>query len=251
MTPKNYFFSNNGVLLRYSFVYAHTHNYFGNYIKEHSDECPCCDIKVTPEYMRKNRWLVNKDEDSDAFLEFQSLMLATGNELLIHKRALFHGVAVLWRGYAWLITAPSGTGKTTQLRHWRNILGNNVKVINGDKPLIECREDGSVWVHSSPWRGKERYGIPGISAPLGGIILLKQDNRNQIHKLKPYEAVMPLFVEFVSFPENTEQIICQAQVLSQMLDAVPVWELKNLGNEASAILTHEAIEDFLKEKQNV
>lgn len=247
MDQKVCFISCGGISLRYFFVYQDTCKYFGKYLAEQADAFPCYDVSVTPEFMEENRWLVDENEMSQAFLEYQALMIKSGNELLLHGRALFHGVAVLWRGYAWIITAPSGTGKTTQLRHWRDILRKEMKVINGDKPLLECRADGSVWVHSSPWRGKEKFGIPGMSGRLGGIIHLKQGKENRIRKMDLSESVLPLFKEFVSVPEDTQQIICQTRILSQMLDSVPVWELENLGDEASALLTLETVERYLEE----
>lgn len=120
-------------------------------------------------------------------------------------------------------------------------------MVNGDKPLLECRDDGVVWVHSSPWRGKEKFGDPDLHAPLGGIILLEQGDRNEISMLTQAEAVLPLFTEFVSYPENGEQIEGQVRILRQMLDAVPVWKLINLGDSASALLTRQELEQYLEE----
>lgn len=236
-----------GFVLEYSFLYPGTRLFFGDYLKEEEACFGSPQICVTPEYMEENRWLVYEDENSQPFIEFQCLMLATGNTLLLHNRALFHGAALLWRGKAWILTAPSGTGKTTQLRHWRRLLRGGVQVINGDKPLLECRDNGSVWVHSSPWRGKEKYGKPNRHAPLGGIVLLEQGNRNDIRKLTTEEAVLPLFTEFVSCPECAGHIEGQARILWQILDAVPVWKLVNLGDEASALLTYRTLEQYMEE----
>ena len=230
----------------YSFVYPETVCFFGRYITEYDGVSPEYSICVTPEYIEENHWLVDDGEKSHSFLEFQSLMLATGNELLLHNRALFHGAAILWKEKVWIFTAPSGTGKTTQVRHWKKLVKSTAKIINGDKPFLECRDDGFVWVHSSPWRGKEKYGRPGLSAPLGGIILLEQGNENQIMKMAPEEAVIPLFIEFVSYPENTEQIKHQADILDHVLSNVPVWKLVNLGDEDSAELTIETLNEYLE-----
>ncbi len=248
MDNKNYSLDCGGLSLRYSFIYPETRDLFKEYLTECPDPTADCDIRITPEYMDENQWLVSEDETSLPFIEFQCLMLATGNALLSHKRALFHGAALLWKGCAWILTGPSGTGKTTQLRHWRNILKRDARIINGDKPLLVCREDGSVWVCSSPWRGKEKFGLYGQHAPLGGIILLRQGTENRIRRMDPGEAVLPLFTEFVSFPERTDQIIHQGEILKQILDAVPVWELVNLGDESSACLTLRTLESCLEDE---
>lgn len=247
MEQNCYYYLGSGIQLHYSFLYPETRKYFDNYLTEHAEACPCFDVRVTSEYMEENRWLVDEDERCMPFLEFQALMLATGNMLLEHVRALFHGAAAFWRGRAFLLTAPSGTGKTTQLRHWKKILGKDMKAINGDKPLLECREDGTIWVHSSPWRGKERIGIAGLSAELGGILFLKQGEENRIKRLDTEDAVLPLFTAFVSYPEDTRQLEWQARILSRMLDCVPVWELTNRGDRDSAVLTIETLQQYLEE----
>ena len=231
-----------GMLLGYAVHYPETIRFFDGYLKT-SDECTKADlqftetISVSKTFLEDNRWLVNPKEMSPSFLEFQALMLETGNCLLKYHRALFHGAALLWRGFAWIITAPSGTGKTTQLRLWKKLLKNDIRIINGDKPLLWCRDDGSVSVFSSPWRGKERYGVKGLTAPLGGIILLSQNQKNEIRRLRPEEAVLPLYMEFITFPETKEQILLQAELLRGILETIPVWKLDNLGDEASAELT--------------
>ena len=242
----NYFILDcGGLLIRYSFLYSETVSLFHGFLSEGTDGSGV-DIRITKQYMEENRWLVDENEMSPAMLEFQTLMLATGNELLLHERALFHGPALFWKGRAWIFTAPSGTGKTTQILHWRKLLRRDTKIINGDKPLLVLRENGEVLVCSSPWRGKEKYGIKGLCAPLGGFILLKQGDHNEIEQLAVSDAVCPLFVEFISCPENAEQIRCQAEILQRILDTVPVWKLVNCGDKESAVLTMKTLTQYLE-----
>ena len=237
-----------GYIVSFSAVFNDTECYFRPYLKEKKDNSDSYMISVDAQYMQDNRWLVSDDEQSDAFLEYQCLMLATGNHLLSVSRALFHGVAFIWHDLAWIMTAPSGTGKTTQYRLWRRLWRKEIQIINGDKPLLECRNDDTVCVHSSPWMGKENLGRPGLQAKLGGIILLEQGDHNEIRRMNSGEAVIPLWLEFVSEPENTEQILYQADVLDRILNTVPVWKLINIGDEDSAILTRNALSEYLEEK---
>ena len=234
--------------VEFKFIYPKTKKKFGDYLINNPAEVKRNEphiISISPEYIRQNRWLVDENETSQPFKEFQALMLATGNYLLSYRRALFHGAAFIWRNLAWIFTAPSGTGKTTQLNNWNQLCGRSVQIINGDKPLLECRDDGSVWVHSSPWRGKEKIGSPGLSARLGGIILLEKGENNKIIALNPEDAVRPLFVEFISYPENTDQILQQAELLEHILKAVPIWKLVNVGDMASSEMTQRALLDHL------
>lgn len=236
-----------GINIYYSFNYEETINFFRDYINGLYNDINGVYINLSKDYLDENRWLISENEKSNAFLEYKCLMLATGNSLLEYNRAVFHSVAVLWKDYAWIITAPSGTGKTTQIRHWKKILGKNAVIINGDKPIIEVRNDNSVWVYSSPWRGKEHAGSPGLKAPLGGIVLLQQGNSNKIQRISESDAVIPLFSEFISYPENPLQIRKQAEILNSILDSVPVWKLINLGDLDSAMLTINTLQKYLEE----
>lgn len=248
MSQMKSYLSCGGVNIQYSFLYPETVALFGRYLEKDTNIPADIKIQITHKYIEESKWLVDKNETSMAFREFQCLMLKTGNEILTHNHALFHGAALMWKEKAWIFTAPSGTGKTTQLRHWRRTLKKDVRIINGDKPLLECKEDGNVIVHSSPWRGKEKFGIKGLNAPLGGIILLEQGKENHIERMDPKDAVRPLFIEFISFPENEAQIRAQAVILDQILNQVPVWKLVNLGDNASAELTIETIRTYTEDQ---
>ncbi len=242
-SEKTYTLDLGGHEVRYRFQNPDTYIIFGRYIRE--SEINTADIKLTKEYMEECRWLVTEDT-ADDYLEFQSLMVATANYLLSVNRALFHGVSFLWKGKAWIITAPSGTGKTTQFRHWRSLLKKDIQIISGDKSVITCSEDGKVTVASSPWRGKERMGVPAKSGELGGIILLEQGDRNKITRIAGKKAVYPLFIEFISIPDHTEQIKKQGEILANMLENTPVWKLVNKGDICSALLTQRTITDYLE-----
>ena len=90
-------------------------------------------------------------------VEYLELGPRVCDALLPYGRILFHGAAVVWRGRVWVFTANSGTGKTTQYMLWKLCFGSEIKILNGDKPLLEFRE-GGILVHPSPWRGKEGLG---------------------------------------------------------------------------------------------
>lgn len=227
-----------GYFLRYKLNQERTSFYFDTYLKESSDIT--YDIEISKDEIQTDPYDLNTG-GSDAYLEYRYLMVKTGNELLKHHRCLFHGMAFLWKGYAWVFTGHSGVGKTTQYRLWNQ--SEDIQIINGDKPILEIREK-AVWVYSSAWRGKERLGIEGISAPLGGIIFLEQGDTNSVERLMPQDCVLSLFGQFISYPENTDIICMQAEFLDTMLSLVPVWKLTNRGDIESVKLTRSVLEDY-------
>ena len=173
-------------------------------------------------------------EFEDARLEFSELPARFSDVLLPHKRCVFHGTAFLFDGKAYIFTAPSGTGKTTQYVLWKLLLGKRIQMLNGDKPILEDREDG-IWVRPSPWTGKEGMGTPQ-SAPLGGLILLEQGRENRVERLSVRQAAVPIFSQFL-FTAETEDLVRQTAALAgRLLQQTPVWKLTNRGDEASARL---------------
>lgn len=178
-------------------------------------------------------------ESSPAYVEGCELAAKVSYALMQYDCCIFHSVAFLWQGKAWLFAAPSGTGKTTQYLLWKRMLGEKVTMLNGDKPVLACCE-GTVWVHPSPWFGKEGMHNDD-SAPLGGIIFLAQAQKNEISMLTPREAVIPLLSQILYDGTKDDAILCGCKIGESILKSVPIWHLKNRGDAASAKLTYETI----------
>ena len=179
--------------------------------------------------------------------EYHLLHLVISNALLPYHRCIFHGTAFLWQGKAWLFTAPSGTGKTTQFKRWKALYRNEVRILNGDKPILEFMPDGQIMVHPSPWKGKERWGGM-LKAPLAGIVYLEQGKENTITRFTPQEAVIPIYKQFLYLPEKVEHIRAVCRLEETLLQHIPVWKLVNLGDLDSARLTHDVLLKYLEEK---
>ena len=212
----------------------------------HTDAAPVARMELIPqEHLEKERPYYTEGM-ADWLLECNELPFAASNALLPYGRCLFHGVAFVWQGQAWIWTAPPGIGKTTQYILWKLRYGDEVKILNGDKPLLECRADGSVWVHPSPWRGKENIGRME-SAPLGGIICLAQRPENRIELLSPRRAAAMVYRQFLYWPENEDIVDRVCAMAEQILRRTPVWFLPNRGDDASAQLTHDTITEWRKE----
>lgn len=229
-----------GVPLAYRPVFFQTPRCFGGFYQPWSGQGPV--ISLTAEELAQARPIYPPDMRDEA-LEFNVLTAKTSDALLPFDRCLFHGVAFLWREKAWIFTAPSGTGKSTQYVLWKILYGQELTILNGDKPALECRPDGQVWVHPSPWTGKEGMGRLK-SAPLGGVIYLSQGQENAIAPLPLRQAVIPIFSQFL-FTASTPAAVRQvAAIEERLLRAAPVWRLQNRGDEASARLTHDTILHF-------
>lgn len=228
-----------GLSMHIGLRFAKTADFFHGYIV--NDDCGDCDVYV-PEEDVSLYPLICPDGTLDPRSEFYMLMARASEFLLQQGRILFHGVSFLWRGRAWIITAESGVGKTTQLRHWQRLFGDEIVVINGDKCVIR-HEDGRVFVDPCPWAGKE--GDAGFTGgELAGIICLVQAAENTIERISPRNSAIRVFSQFLFLADDASQVRAAARIEEAMLEASPVWLLKNLGDEASALLTHQTLSEY-------
>ncbi len=223
------------IALNFRFHHAETAGYYGNALTAASSENA---IEIPDEDVTD--WMSRWGISDYAYGEYVISCSYVCDELMKHGRMVFHGASFLWKGYAWLFSAPSGTGKTTQLRLWKKLFPDEMEIMNGDKPILEMTPDGTI-VRPSPWKGKENYGRDDLSALLGGIILLRQAKKNTICRIAPSEAARKLFGRIYSTFNTEKEVLSAGRLLDKMLGETPVWLLDNLGDEASALLTHETL----------
>ena len=226
-----------GHALCFSFLYPATRFLFHPLPKRTAEQD--WDIRVPAERMETGRNFLPPDS-SDAYVEYRCLIEMTARSLLRFGCSIFHAVSFAWRDRAWLLTAPSGVGKTTQFLNWQRLFPGEITMISGDMPVLEAREDGCVWVHPSAWNGKESLSSR-LSAPLGGLVLLQQGQENRIGKLTPQEALVPIFAQFPVLPETEEDILRMARLEEKLLLTAPSWKLVNLGDDASTALLRDTL----------
>lgn len=223
--------------ISYSFRYPSTYKYFKKYInKSDKDNADCT---ASDEKLERVRAIL-PDNVSDDFVEYRSMIGMTAKELLKYHCCLFHAVSFTFQNHAWLLTAPSGTGKTTQYKNWKKMYPEEIEMICGDIPVISMNER-QISIHPSSWNGKENYGNM-ISAPLGGVIILQQGHQNTIEKMPVSEAILPMMNQFISLPDTEQQVQSLISILDCILDQYPVYKMINDGSLDSTRMLREFIE---------
>lgn len=186
------------------------------------------DVRVTQTDIDFERDMATEGTDwTDAYLETLAVQRAIANRLPERRRLLAHGAVIEFERRAFLFTAPSGTGKSTHIRLWRQYLGDAVRVINGDKPFVripECREEPPV-VYGTPWAGKEGWQC-NSSAPLAGIVLLSRGEPGASSiRLASAALNIDKIMRQVYFPPDAGAAALTLDLLDAMLARVPVYEL--------------------------
>lgn len=224
--------------VRYSFTYPATRYQFFPLPRPVEEEKGI--VCASHDQIELARTLLPEDS-KDAYVEFRALIGLTAKALLQYDCCIFHSVAFICKGQAYLLTGPSGIGKTTQYLTWQKLFPGELTMINGDMPVLERKEDGvSIWAHPSPWSGKERMGSQA-SAAIAGIVLLEQDRMNSISILSPREAMIPLFQQFLVRPDTEEQITTLSRIMDQLLRNVPIWKFNNTGDHSSTIMLRDTL----------
>ena len=185
-------------------------------------------------------------ENSPEYTEFIALYEPLARYMPEKNGFVFHGACVSFDGGGYLFTAPSGTGKSTHIRLWRRFLGKNVDIVNGDKPIITVGKDG-VFVHGTPWSGKERWQ-KNRRVPLKEICMLTRSGECFIRKVDPGEHLDFLFRQ--TFLCDDPQIITATlSLVDAVLTRVNVWLLGcDISREAAKCsfeaMTGKRFEDF-------
>ena len=220
---------------RIHFVYNQTRHYFKSFRSDQNEELPAVIYDIPS--VDQNHLIEETERLKDpCFAEYSLLIESIVNVVLQLNQFFFHGAAFIWKGSAFIFTGLSGVGKSTQLMNWMKLFPEEIEIINGDKPLIEIRDDRFM-VFPSPWSGKENMNGTK-SAKLKGIILLEQGDSDHIDKLDIKDAVFPLFLQFLYKPEDLQSVNIVCEYEEKLLSAVPVWKLVNRGTPESALLTH-------------
>lgn len=162
-------------------------------------------------------------EHSEGYLEELYIHRSIAEQLPRYNRFVFHGAAIKVQDKGYLFTAPSGTGKSTHIRFWRKYLGEQIDIVNGDKPILSIDEEG-VTVYGTPWAGKERWQ-KNHSVKLAGLCFLHRGTENRICRIEPAEC-LEMLINQVYLPHTEEMVGKTLELLNQMLETVPVYVLE-------------------------
>lgn len=216
-----------------SFEFPETFRCFGNYV---SGPYEGEGIKIGDEL--RSLWERNV-APMDAFNEYSAFTVPVSDELLKARRCIMHAAAFRFEGRAYLIAAPSGVGKSTQVRTLMELYPGEIAVISGDRPVLEATEDG-IMVHPSPWNGKEGW-CGAEAAPLAAVILLKRGEESELNRISARKAAAAVFSSLFHDPGTEEGIQRTAEFADRLLKAAPVWEFVNGGVPDSSRMLYEKV----------
>lgn len=201
-------------------IYPELKNFFKDYLDEGE---PDFSISWTQEDILAE---LNRTQDqgfSMTYLETLTALRKISEVFPFHGRFLMHGASIKYNDKAYLFTAPSGTGKSTHIRLWKKHLGDDVDIVNGDKPFLSV-ENSEVRIYGTPWAGKENWQ-KNHSAPLHGICLVQRGTHNTIRKMDPVEC-LNFLIKQIYLPVDAASAGLTLELLDAMLKKVPLYLLE-------------------------
>ena len=166
------------------------------------------------------------------YSEYLAIYRYIATKMLEYDGFLMHGSAIAKDGRAYLFCAPSGTGKSTHTRLWREVFPDCI-MVNDDKPIIRKME-GEFFACGTPWSGKHDLDT-NIALPLKGIVILARGEENKIERVKP-ERVLGLLFNQIYRPNDQNAYLATIDLVSDMLETCPVYKLYcNMEREAAEV----------------
>ncbi|MBE6623268.1 MAG: hypothetical protein E7621_03675 [Ruminococcaceae bacterium] len=153
---------------------------------------------------------------------------------------LLHSSCVAVDGYAYLFSAPCGTGKSTHTSLWKKHFGDRLTFINDDKPALRII-DGKVYACGTPFSGKTDLNSD-VCVPVKGICILSRDTKNHIHKMEAAQA-LPKILNQTFRPRNKEQMIKVLELLDKIFANVNVYSLYCNMEDDAVITSYNGMND--------
>ena len=162
--------------------------------------------------IRRNLLEQDADRYPDLWFEKAVVHEKVSRALLAKNVLLIHGSAIAWRGQCCIFCAPSGTGKSTHTRLWREMLGDGAAMVNDDKPYVRIGADG-ITVYGSPYDGKHHLSS-NIAVPLKAVCFLSRAAENTVEKTD-FRSVFPRLIESTYLPETREETLRALNLLEE------------------------------------
>lgn len=218
-------------------------------VKEMCREYLCEDkpdvvIVMTEEDIGNERKRYPDGEKATAgYIETLAVYRKIAEAVLDHDILLVHGSAVAVDGRGYLFLAPSGTGKSTHTRLWREFFGDRAEMINDDKPLLRL-EENQILVCGTPWNGKHRLGT-NKNVPLQGLCILRRGKENKIRRVSAKEAYADVFRQIYRPLADREKMEKTMELMDEIL-RLPLYYMECTISAEAAKMSYENMKEEIK-----
>lgn len=195
-------------------------------------------IQVTEEELRREQSLFPEIRYSEGYLESICAYRKLCMNLPVRDALLMHGSVIECQGRGIAFLARSGVGKTTHTMLWQQVYGDQMRIINGDKPIIRFF-DGVPFAYGTPWAGKENLHT-NARVQLTDLCLIQRGRENAVYAVDPAQY-LDMLMQQLLLPAEPEAAERTLELLDRLLSVCKVWVIQcNISGEA-AITAYNAI----------
>lgn len=165
--------------------------------------------------------------------EYEYLLTGTWFVYYLSKRngMMLHSSAIKYGDIGLLFSGNPGAGKSTHVSLWEKYFGDEIVVVNDDKPVIKF-EDDKAYVYGTPWSGKTDKNS-NTKVELGKIFFIVQDAGNSVKEMVKRDAVFNLFSQVQKPYHDSALINHNLSLIDKIVKEHGVYELKcNISREA-------------------
>lgn len=184
---------------------------------------------------------------SDEDCEYLSTGGSFYRQLLSFDGMLLHASAVVLDGWAYLFSAPCGTGKSTHTKLWLKVFGERAYILNDDKPALRF-EDGRWYAYGTPWSGKHDISA-NIRVPVAGICFLRRAGENSISPFRGPAAIFSL-LEQTARPADAVLRTQLMTLLDRLITQLPIWQMGCNMDPQAALVSCQAMSEARKDVTN-
>lgn len=135
-----------------------------------------------------------------------------------------------------IFVARSGTGKSTHMLYWQQLLGDKLKIINGDKPIVRLF-DGIPYAYGTPWCGKEGLSL-NERVELTDICLIERSEKNETIPIDKQDAISFLMMQIL-WPKNMDDADKMLSMLDTTIRHCNIWKIGcNLDPDSARVSYH-------------
>lgn len=156
------------------------------------------------------------------FLSLERMLICFG-------RLLIHASGVIYNGKAYVFSAPSGTGKSTQARLWNE--HKNADTINGDKIVLGF-ENEKLIAYGSPTAGTSGI-FNNVCAEVEDIFMLEQGAENHLEGLKKRDAMIALYSQAIKSSFDEQYNISVLNLIEKIIDTTGIYKFKCLPDKSA------------------
>lgn len=169
-----------------------------------------------------------------------AIMIAYAFSGARHNILLMHSSVALNGGKGYMFLGKSGTGKSTHSLLWGHFI-EGTSLLNDDNPAIRYfPETEKAIVYGTPWSGKTPC-YRNLSAPIGGIVRLRQWPENIIHRESKVQAFASILSSCSTMMWDKPSYDAIIRTVNQVIAVTPVYYLQCRPDEEAAHLSYKTI----------